>query len=163
MICIYKCKLVETILLMTWTLPTSSSGEKKQQKNWFGQLLKTKHGDVRMSSAPPSSNVEGSAERKERTSKWWKRERSGTVALANVFPGCSYSNQTPDLWCCLTDHRQEKKRKKKGGKNEEPSRAVSRTLQSLCGNKQRARTGSHCAGDARASMTVLRKLKHVKY
>ena len=129
---------------------------------------------VNISPAPPLStlkwvrewqewDVEGSAEWKERTSKWWKRERSRTVALANVFPGCSHSTQTPDLWCCSWQTIAE--RKKKERKIEEPSLAISRTVWSLWGNKQWARTGSHSVStsencrDAYASMTVLRKLR----
>lgn len=61
-------------------------------------------------------DVERLVEWKERTSKWWKREGSWTVALANVFPGCSHSKQTPGpLMLSLTDHRKEKKKGEKWG------------------------------------------------
>lgn len=40
-----------------------------------------------------------------------ERERSQTVALANVFPGCSHSNQTPGpLIPSLTEHPAEEKK-----------------------------------------------------
>lgn len=83
----------------------------------------------------------GSMEWKERTSKWWKRERSRTVALTNVFPGCSHSNQIPrPLMLSLTDHCEEKK--KKEAKRSHHQLQHEATISSW-GNKQWACTRSH--------------------
>ena len=141
---------------ISWNNPfyDSKHFQSEEEKTGLGNWLKTKYWDMLIFSyAPPfyhpqmgqrmEWDVEGSVEWKERTSKWWERERSGTVALANVFPGCSHSNQSPDLWCCIWQTTEKKKKKKKKENYEEPSLAISRKLQSLCGYKQWARTGSH--------------------
>lgn len=93
------------------------------KKNWVGQRLKSKRRGSLMrvpnlSSSSRNGSVNGrgalNVEWKEGASKWWKRESSWTVALANVFPGCSRSEQTPGpLMLSLTDHY--KDRKKEGG------------------------------------------------